>query len=161
MIPPCPGGGTERVFVSELSAYLYVGTARVRRFAIRRRLMHRQRMRGSIAYAEFVTKYGALCIIAHFRRMQGALYQQGEQYNEDRERMLAKSRAQSARDRERASTQNPLAIHAQNMLAFSSAEAEAESAERSGGKDDSGIVGNPGGVIQITSSAQGDEHGAT
>ncbi len=92
VLPACPGGGQERVFVMDLVRYLGCRANDLVAFARRHRLLLYKGRGGSYSSVPCLTKYGAMRVIAHFRALEGAVYLQGRDFHAERASAIAATR---------------------------------------------------------------------
>lgn len=148
MVPACSGNPKGRVFVKDLAYYLGHPIRSVYVWAREHGLLREAPRGPGQSRLYFVSEEAAMRIIAVFRVIQGKAYQEGEDFHGNLEKQRLYSRAQAAKQRAAAEVEKAgMLARSQICLANPPAHPEADSAERSGGKEESEIAGNPGGVM--------------
>lgn len=146
MVPARSATPEGRVYLRELGPFLGEPITRLVKWARRRNFLYSTGALPQFGKQYYVTDYGAMRLIAHFRMKQGEKYAEGHDYfkwktykRDEKRRLYAKQRA----ERE--------ALNARQLLALANPVAGTED---EGGQDRTvssevkpeAVVGNPGGV---------------
>lgn len=127
VLPPCPGGGKERVLIRDLVPYLGWKWWEVMRFCRRNHLLHYVSCGHAGPAVPYVTKWGAMRVIVWVRTKQAAFCEKGADFWVVREKArISTSRRKARLVEERKQEQRTLGNQCGIALAFSAAETEDE-----------------------------------
>lgn len=74
--------GGERFYLRDLAVFLHQSITSIRKWARRQRILKSQSVKVPGCFrVDYVTRYGAMRVIAHFRAQQGELHLRGKDYH--------------------------------------------------------------------------------